>query len=233
MFLCSFVCYITSTAFHIISDHSMAQAFIGLSEEALRTHENSPSPAHRIGQPRLDHFNEILYNFYEMLVLFEILQNSLGCNKKAHSLVLENNGVIGPWRMFLNQLSWLCDFTNGGDSSSGIAVEDKTEGLCYWLAVNFDKKGKVPEHLRKVLHQLSKLGHCSLEEQKAIAKDILMTCLDFSTEKFDNYRRLLLKNINIAKHSKLDSEDSPGQHNRPVEAAIADYFAQKPNSCYV
>lgn len=188
----------------------MAQAFAELSEEALRNHENSPSPAQKVGQPRLDHFNAILYDFYELLVLFEILQRSLGCSKKSHSSEVENPEVFSPWRMFLNQLSWLCDFTNGGDSSSGIAVEDTTMGPWYWLAVNFDKKRKVPSHLEKVLRNLSKLEHHSPEEHRAISEEVLQSCLEFSSEKFDNYRRWLLNNIKLARNSISDSEDSPG-----------------------
>jgi hypothetical protein len=188
----------------------MAQPFAELSEEALRNHENSPHPAQKVGQPRLDPFNALLYNFYEPLVLFQIVQRRLGCSKKSPEGEVENAEVFSPWRMFLNQLSWLCDFTNGGDSSSGIAVEDTTRGPWYWLAVNFDKERKVPSHLKKVLRKLLKLEDHSPEQHKAISDEILQSCLEFSSEKFDDYRRRLLNNIKFVRNSITDSEDSPG-----------------------
>jgi hypothetical protein len=190
-----------------------------LSEQALRDHENSPSPALRVGKPRLNPLDAKLCQFYELLTLFEILQRRLGCVKKSQSSELGNDEALDPWRVFINQLCLLCEFTHGGDSSTSIAVEDATSGPRYWLAVNFDKKGKALPHLEGILQKLSKLEKSSPEDHKTISTEILQSCLHFSSEKFDNYHRQLRKNIFVAQNSLEGLPDSTGWSHSPRHAA--------------
>jgi hypothetical protein len=190
-----------------------------LSEQALRDHENSPSPIQKVGRPRLKPLDSKLYRFYELLVLFKILQHRLGCTKQSQSAEGGTAETLNPWQIFVNQLCWLCDFTCGGDSSTSIAVEDATSGPRYWLAVNFDKKGKALEHLEGILQKLSKLQESSTEDYTTIFTEILQSCLQFSSEKFDNYHRQLLKNISIAQNSREDLPDSAGWSNSSFDAA--------------
>ena len=181
-----------------------------LSEQALRDHENSPSPTQKVGKPRLNPLDAKLCRFYELLVLFDILQRCLGCAEQSQSSNVGIDETSSPWRMFVNQLSWLCDFTQGGDSSSSIAVEDTASGPQYWLAVNFDKKSRGQSHLEDVLQRLLRLEESSPEDHSMISCEILQSCLQFSSKKFYNYRSLLLKNIRKAKKSLEGSPGSAG-----------------------
>ena len=181
-----------------------------LSEQALRDHENSPSPTRRVGKPRLNPLDAKLCRFYDLLVLFEILQRHLGCAKQSQSSDDGTEETSSPWRTFVNQLSWLCDFAQGGISSSSIAVEGTASGPRYWLAVNFDKKSKVQPHLEEILQRLSKVEYSSPEDHQAIFGEILQSCLQFSSEKFNHYRHWLLINIEKAKDSLEGSPGSAG-----------------------
>ena len=186
------------------------QAIMELSEQALRDHENSPSPTQRVGKPRLNPLDAKLCRFYELLVLFEILQRCLGCVEQSQSSNVGIDEMSSPWRSFINQLSWLCDFTQGGDSSSSIAVEDTASGPQYWLAVNFDNKSKGQPHLENVLQRLSEIEYSSPDDHSRISYEILQSCLQFSSKKFYHYRRMLLKNIRKAKKSLEGSPGSAG-----------------------
>lgn len=193
--------------------HDMNQAPTELSEEALAALENIPPVSPRAGQPRLSSGDTTIYNFYERLVLFERLQRTLGRLKLAPSSVPEPSEQPQPWRDFLNQLSWLCDCDNGGDTTSAIAVETTTTGPKYWLAENFDPRQKGPLHLTSVLEKLSELKASPAGTHRAISDEVLQACLMFSSEKFENYRRLLLKAIAFARRSLGDASDSLGSSN--------------------
>lgn len=188
---------------------SMAQKAIALSATTLRDHDSLPSPLRKAGQPRLNPFSAMLYDFYEPLVLLALLQRVLGLHK--HALLDSTlSGHLSAWGNFLSQLSWLCDYKNGGDTSSSIAVEATIIGPKYWLAMNYDSQQRGPEHLRIVLQRLSTLITSRADTHKAICNEILELCLHFSTKKFENYRCLLLKNLKVARGSPGDIPDSPG-----------------------
>lgn len=129
-----------------------------LSEIALKTLDSLPVPLPKPGKPRLDGRKALISDFYEPLVLLETLQRTLGCLMSAPALPSEPAQQIHPWHLFLNQLAWLCDHRNDGNSTSMIAVEVTTIGSKFWLAANFDPLQKGLSHLKLVLTKLTNLG---------------------------------------------------------------------------
>jgi len=157
-----------------------------------------------------DSYNVILEAFRERIVLLEILQRKrapLDPTLAPKSEVVTRDPT---WNVFLNQISWLCDFDKGGDSTSSIAVEAAPEGPKYWLAANFDKNKKGVEHLKKVLGMLSRLSTLPHDKHKPICDRILEESIEFSERKFSNYERLLKKVISFANKSINQEEDSLG-----------------------
>jgi hypothetical protein len=112
--------------------------------------------------------------------------------------------------MFLNQLAWLCDHKNGGNSTSMIAVEAIPIGSKFWLAANFDPLQKGLSHLKLVLTKLANLDLSRPQMHRATLNEILHESLVFSAKKFENYRRLLLRDISFVKKSSFEQQHSPG-----------------------
>ncbi|KAJ9654033.1 hypothetical protein H2198_006888 [Neophaeococcomyces mojaviensis] len=155
-------------------------------------------------------YNAISDTFRERIVLLEILQRKhtpLDPALTPQSEIVTRNPT---WQVFLNQISWLCDYDKGGDSTSSIAVEGTLNGLKYWLAANFDKNKKGVEHLRKVLGMLSGLSALPPDEHKPICDKVLKDSIDFSERKFSNYERLLRTAIHFAEESINWEEESLG-----------------------
>jgi hypothetical protein len=189
----------------------MAPVIFKLSESALRTHESLSSSARRPGKPRLDPREAFRQTFYERLLLLEMLQWRIGRLELDPAPDAGNTVHPHSWRTFLDQLAWLCDYTNGGDSTSGIAVQATPAGPKYWMAANFDSKQKGTSHLELILGKLGRLQFVPSKSYRAIFDEILLESLVFSTEKFENYRRVLLTKIGIVKESGFGAEDSVGE----------------------
>jgi hypothetical protein len=173
----------------------MAAAIVELSESALRTHESSPSPSPKVGPPRLDPRKALLQDFYEPLLVLEMLQRRLGCLARENTPRLDTTTQDHPWWLFLNQITWLCDHSNGGNSTSAIAVEATATGPKFWLAANFDRRRKGVSHLNVILTKLANLDLSHPETHGVTLDEILRDSLLFSTKKFKNYRRKLLSYV--------------------------------------
>jgi len=157
-----------------------------------------------------DAYDAILDTFRERIILLEILQYKHSPLEPALAPRFEVVTRDPTWQVFLNQLSWLCDFDKGGDSTSSIAVEGTPAGPKYWLAANFDKKKEGVQHLREVLRMLSKLETLPPEKHRPIGNRILKDSIDFSERKFSHYEKSLKTAIHFAGKSINWEEHSLG-----------------------
>lgn len=212
--------YLPTTAFFfqlknaaatVLEENVMTPATVELSESALRNHESLPACSRKIGKPRCNPREAFLHTFYERLLLLEMLQWRLGRLEPDPATDPGTSVDTHPWGSFLEQLAWLCDYTNGGDSTSGIAVEATSVGPKYWIAANFDPDKKSESHLEFVLEKLASLQSLHLNQHQAILEEIVQESLLFSAEKLENYRRMVLTKIRIAKDLDPGSFGSAGK----------------------
>ena len=156
-------------------------------------------------------YNAILDTFRERITLLEISQRKHAPRDPALAPRSECVTRDPTWQVFLNQLSWLCDYDKGGDSTNSIAVQGTPEGPKYWLAANFDEKEKGFEHLKKVLGMLAELSTLPRDKQRPICDRLLKESIDFSERKFNNYEKSLKTAIHFAEKSINQEEaDSLG-----------------------
>lgn len=165
----------------------------------------SPKSGHMNGS-----HNVMLDTFRERITLLEILQYKhvpLDPALAPRSEVVTRDPT---WQVFLNQLSWLCDYDKGGDSTSSIGVERTPEGPKYWLAAHSDIKRKGFKHLKKVLGKLNELTTLPLDKQRPVCDRLLKDSIEFSERKFNNYEKSLKTAIHFAQMSLNQKEDSLG-----------------------
>ena len=188
----------------------MALVITKLSTNALRTHEATPLPPPKPGQPRLNGPEAFLHEFYEELVILEVLQRCLGIIKQPSRPATTTTQRFQHWQVFLDQLSWLTDSDNGGNTTSSIAVEATSNGPKYLLAVNYDSEEKCFRQLKRVLATLAAAKLSTVEACRRCHSELLKECLSFSQKKFKNYQYELSKSIHYAGKSKPE-EGSAGQ----------------------
>jgi hypothetical protein len=144
--------------------------------------------------PQRDAMSRLLHRFYEPLVLLKVLDPTRGKQNSRLSSDLGSDGSYNLWCKFLDQLSWMCDYKQGGDTVSAIGVEETTDGPTFWLAANKNPKTKAQPHLEWILGQLESLPGREIEQ---VEEEILIRCIGFSRDKVKNYVRQLCTRIRI------------------------------------
>ncbi|GKU15450.1 unnamed protein product [Fusarium langsethiae] len=93
-----------------------------------------------IGKPRLDKHGKILSRLFENLALFYILRRVDG----PHAVTAHVPATLqDARRRFLKNLSYVCDYRKGGDTTTSIALEGKQKSAVFWIAANSTPNDKV------------------------------------------------------------------------------------------
>lgn len=102
------------------------------------------------------------------------------------------------WRIFLNKLSYVCDFNAGGDTVAGLGAEAASERTVFWLAtncLNYKTRTTMQDHLCFVLSELD-TPYNSLED---LAVVIRQRSIELSKDKVLNYRSMLARELERVK----------------------------------
>jgi hypothetical protein len=151
----------------------------------------------RVGKPRLDRATRLLHRFYEPLVLLQVLDPTRG-EQNAHLFQdSESDTSQDLRRKFLDRLSWMCDYKQGGETVSAIAAQANPEGTIFWLAANNDCTAKALPHLRWILERLEQSFNASDEALEDLENEITAKCIEFSRDKVKNYSRQLRNCVEI------------------------------------
>ena len=145
----------------------------------------------KVGKPRLDPNQRLLHRFYEPLILLSILEPTRGSSNSHGTPDSSSDGHQDFWHKFLDQLSYLCDYQQGGTTVSAIAAQDTPTGSTFWLAANAASLQKALPHLEWVLRALESLHDASPTELDEVEEQIFTRCIEFSADKVKNYSRRL------------------------------------------
>lgn len=106
-----------------------------------------------VGKPRLDKYGKILSRLFENLALFHILKRVDG----PHAVTSHVPTTLQDTRRrFLKNLSYICDYRKGGDTTTSMALEDKQKSVVFWIAANSTPNDNVITFLTEVLELLRK-----------------------------------------------------------------------------
>lgn len=167
-----------------------------------------PRPVNMPGKPRLDKTDRLLHRFYEPLVLLTILRPSAVTNRSSHTSTTSSSDAQGQLGIFLDSLSWICDYGLGGCTVSAVAAEDDPGGPIYWVAAPGSPEAKVRVHLYDIFELLRTAHGVSEEAIKDLEQQIAAKCINFSRKKVLHYHRKLKIGIaRVQKHSLEGSQD--------------------------
>lgn len=173
----------------------MAGSVVPLSEQMLSAHDTYDHHSSPVGKPRLNATERLLHRFYERLVLLSILQPTRGERALNTDSTYSKTDPCRLWYKFLNQISWLCDYENGGKTVSSVAVQATAPGPTYWLAANSNPEPKALPHLEWLLRELVNL-QALLPDQLQMVEDTIVTrCISLSASKVKFYSRRLDRSI--------------------------------------
>ncbi|KAB8356711.1 hypothetical protein FH972_024286 [Carpinus fangiana] len=134
---------------------------------------------------------QILHEFYEPLVILRILGPWIGpriqMSSRPNTSVEESHATL---RIFLDRLSWICDYEPGGETVSAIALEVDAIGIVAWLATSHKSFQKAETHLRSILRRLHSAHTLSAEHVHRLTQDICSTCIGFAMKRVTRYIKL-------------------------------------------
>ncbi len=91
---------------------------------------------------------DVANRFYEAVILISIPRPS-----SSHSKVPRSS-----WRVFLDDLSWLCDTESGGQTVTLVGAEQISHAVRFWISANGRVKLRSLTHLNWILSELQKLA---------------------------------------------------------------------------
>ena len=169
----------------------------------------NPSKASPVGQAAkigtnldvllLPPVNTFLQLFYEAVALLSVLGPVEQPRTSHLDLGSATETAETTWRKFLDQLSGLCDFKGGGDTVTSIAVQARSDGPAYWIAMNHALQSKAESHLRYVLGELETANRLSTVELKALESRISHKTIELSPSRIHGYGTRLCKLIHDAR----------------------------------
>ena len=127
-----------------------------------------------------------LHDFYEPLVILRILGPWIGPQIRIPS----STAPYAPLHIFLDRLSWICDYEPGGDTVSAIALERNVVGVTAWLATSRKAVQKVETHLKYILECLQSTRTLSAGRLHDLAQEMCTVCIDFAHERVRRYTKL-------------------------------------------
>ncbi|CEI69651.1 hypothetical protein FVEN_g12182 [Fusarium venenatum] len=165
-----------------------------------------------VGKPRLDKYDKILSRLFENLALFHILKRVDGPHA-ANAYVPAT--LQDARRRFLKNLSFICDYRKGGDTTTSMALEDKQKSVVFWIAANLTPNDKVISFLTEVLKLLREEPKETEGEQKVLKNKLAKICAEFAAPRLKKECKLLHRATrHCEKYLKLDTDtvQQPGKN---------------------
>jgi hypothetical protein len=173
-----------------------------------------------VGKPRLDKYDKILSRLFENLALFHVLKRVDG----PHAVDAHVPDTLqDARRRFLKNLSYICDYRKGGDTTTSMAIEDKEKSAVFWIAANSTPNDKVVSFLTEVLELLRKEPKETEKDQKALENKLAKICAEFAAPRLKKECKLLHRATrHCEKYLKLDIDivQQPGRSDSTQEPDV-------------
>ncbi|KAI0382517.1 hypothetical protein F5Y04DRAFT_252850 [Hypomontagnella monticulosa] len=160
------------------------------------------------GKPRTDPYSRLLYRFYEPLILLRALGQTRG---KHTSSPQDASPTESRRRRLLRNLSYLCDYEKGGETTSAIGLEENEQCFVFWVSSNANRsRSKIVQFLESRLTEVPHISMLENEQRNVAETKFIRTCIKFAEHRVKKEKTMLSKAIEKCKRY-LDStrgEDS-------------------------
>ncbi|KAI1661202.1 hypothetical protein F4813DRAFT_346782 [Daldinia decipiens] len=156
-------------------------------------------PKKTSGRLGMDPYSRLLRRFYEPLILLRVLGQTRG----THTLVSQDDKSQSRQfrrRRLLRNLSYLCDYEKGGDTTSSIALEDTDQCYIFWIASNTARAGnRNLGFLKASLEQIRHIIVLKEEQRSPLEVRFTRAWVNFAERRVKKEVKLLSRAINECK----------------------------------
>ncbi|KAI1499253.1 hypothetical protein F5X99DRAFT_420058 [Biscogniauxia marginata] len=146
---------------------------------------------HTTNQQRRGPYLKLISRFYEPLILL----TALGKTRGAHiSAPYDPTPFHSKRRRLLRNLSYLCDYDKGGDTTCSIGLEERPECFNFWVASNkASSGGRIIQFLQSTLVDVQRI--IVLEERERFHEEeaFIRKCIEFARPRVNKEIRLFLR----------------------------------------
>ncbi|CAH0039607.1 unnamed protein product [Clonostachys solani] len=182
-----------------------------------KSSQSEKAMAERSGQPGLGHYKILAEQFYEAVLLLKALS---GLRDGFEGFPGSQNQSKERLRNFLRGLAYFCDSKKGGDTYTGIGLEETETQYIFWVTSN-KYRPELADFLRDLLNRLKELKE--LKDAPEATKELLRRnlqefCFTKSAKRISMYQTHLIKSVNDAQNI-LDQPRT--QHDQELSSWIS------------
>lgn len=174
---------------------------------------NTRSLPHRGGK-----YARLIHRFYEALILLNILGKTRGLRDvhPGEAFTLEERR-----RRLLRNLSYLCDYNKGGDTTTAIALEEQRDRFSFWVASNSsDANDTTIEFLEQILEESKIIIHLPVDQRVHSESGFTRTCIRFAQPRVHKEAKWLTREIrNCERHLDLN-DNLEGESSKSRYASL-------------
>ncbi|KAK7746077.1 hypothetical protein SLS62_009537 [Diatrype stigma] len=150
----------------------------------LAGNTNSPPPK--------GNYAKLIRRFYESLTLLNILGQARGLRdvNPGRAYTSEERR-----RRLLRNLSYLCDYNKGGDTTTAIALEEQCDRFSFWVASNSNDANSMTEFLQRTLAEIKIIIHLPSDQRVLSESAFTQTCIRFAQLRVRKEIKWLTKEI--------------------------------------
>ncbi|CAG9995979.1 unnamed protein product [Clonostachys byssicola] len=147
-------------------------------------------------QSGADHYKSLVEQFYEALLLLKALS---GLRDGHDGFPGRQNLRKERLRSFLRGLAYFCDFKKGGDTYTGIGLEEAETEYIFWVTSN-KHRPELAAHLSDMLDRLKKLKDAPEDMKGRHRRSLQAMCFSKSGKRIGMYQTHLTKSITDAQN---------------------------------
>ena len=151
------------------------------------------------------HERDVIQEFNECIVLLSMLGPSISSQSQRSAIETDTQEPENRWHMFLDQLSWLCDYKTAGKTVASIAVTAEPSGTVFCLASNSDSVSTASKHLKWLLGEIQNFVPNASTDREETQRRIFQRCVSFSRERVESYSESLQTLIQSSRSLKKDN----------------------------
>ncbi|CAG9940598.1 unnamed protein product [Clonostachys rosea f. rosea IK726] len=162
-----------------------------MSSKKGQSSQSEKAMAERPEQHGTGHYKTLVEQFYEALLLLKALS---GLRDGYDGFPVSQNLRKERLRNFLRGLAYFCDFKKGGDTYTGIGLEETETEYIFWVTSN-KHRPDLADFLRDLLSRLKQLKDAPEDNKGRLRRSLQAMCFSKAGKRISMYQAHLTKSI--------------------------------------
>lgn len=175
--------------------------------------------------PRPYNTNRLFRRFYEPLVLLSALDPKGQQRIRRPAIERADTSymtLVERRRLFLDQLSYVCDSTKGGDTVTAMALQERPSGVIFWITANSEVPASTLSFLKTLLGTLQDIPPDQDDSDRdATEARVAQMCIRFCSRRISVYHKLIEAPLQRCIASLRSSQEATGKPGSILSTSVS------------